>query len=406
VSAIACSPARSFALIFCLSLTLRLAFLYVVPLDPVRTLQWENAATANELLATGGYSNPYVLPTGPTAHPIPIYTGILAVIYWLFGATMTTEYVRCGLTAAALSAMYAMLPWLASRLSIPTQAGFIGGLAAAVIPFHMPGTLGEEIAAIVLALLMAGSLKRWQGSPSRSSSLKLGVAWGIAFHLSPPLLPVLLGFCAFELYQAGWRRAFRPVLCLLAGVILACAPWTYRNYRAFHEFVFIRSNFGLELRMGNHPGALASMDLMYRNAPALHPRMQAAEAAKVRDQGEIAYMRNARREAILWIRHNPSAFLQLTASRFAHFWLGPFHEPLTLAGTALLSLLALLGLRSSWRTLAMPERAALLLPLLLFPLIYYLLAYMPRYRIPIDGILFLLAGAQLRRLFVPASSPS
>jgi hypothetical protein len=117
-------------------------------------------------------------------------------------------------------------------------------------------------------------------------------------------------------------------------------------------------------------------------------------------------MRNARREAVLWIRQNPGAFVQLTASRFAQFWLGPFHEPLTLAGTTLLSLLALLGLRNLWPILARPERAALLLPILLFPLIYYLLAYMPRYRIPIDGILFLLAGAHLWRWFTPTPRSS
>jgi hypothetical protein len=34
-----------------------------------------------------------------------------------------------------------------------------------------------------------------------------------------------------------------------------------------------------------------------------------------------------------------------------------------------------------------------MMPLIWYPLIYYLVAYMPRYRVPLDWILFLLAGA-------------
>lgn len=52
--------------------------------------------------------------------------------------------------------------------------------------------------------------------------------------------------------------------------------------------------------------------------------------------------------------------------------------------------------KSAWRSfpmLAIPQRATFLIPLITYPLIYYIVAYMPRYRIPIDWILFILAGA-------------
>lgn len=50
----------------------------------------------------------------------------------------------------------------------------------------------------------------------------------------------------------------------------------------------------------------------------------------------------------------------------------------------------------AWRSIpkiTIPQRAAFLIPLITYPLIYYIVAYMPRYRIPIDWILFILAGA-------------
>ena len=47
----------------------------------------------------------------------------------------------------------------------------------------------------------------------------------------------------------------------------------------------------------------------------------------------------------------------------------------------------------SRRALAPPQWAVLLIPLATYPLIYYVVAYMFRYRIPINGILILLAGA-------------
>jgi hypothetical protein len=45
----------------------------------------------------------------------------------------------------------------------------------------------------------------------------------------------------------------------------------------------------------------------------------------------------------------------------------------------------------------MPQRAVLLIPLLTYPLIYYLVAYMGRYRLPMDWILLVLAGAEVWR---------
>jgi hypothetical protein len=178
-------------------------------------------------------------------------------------------------------------------------------------------------------------------------------------------------------------------------MILACIPWGVRNYRTFDAVFFIRSNLGLELRMGNHEGASAAMDVMDRTGEHLHPRTHQGEARKVQALGEVAYMRQAGREALSWIGANPGAFLKLTAGRGVHWWCGPLYNPPVALLVTGLTLMALLGIWRSRAALDAPGRAAILVPLISYPLIYYLVAYMPRYRQPVDWIYVLLAAAAI-----------
>ena len=110
----------------------------------------------------------------------------------------------------------------------------------------------------------------------------------------------------------------------MLGALLACVPWGWRNYNVFHEFFFIRSNLGLELRMGNHRGTAATYAQMDREGHYYqHPRIVPAEALKVKELGEAAYMRQALDDALVWMKEHPGEFPKLTSRRFFHFWLIP-----------------------------------------------------------------------------------
>ncbi len=119
------------------------------------------------------------------------------------------------------------------------------------------------------------------------------------------------------------------------------------------------------------------------------------EAKKVRDLGEADYMRQPRDEALVWIRQHPLEFLHLTLVRALYFWFGPLSRGWLAVPVALVTILALLGL---WRTMPMlsiPQRAALLMPLAAFPLVYYVLNHIGHYRAPLERMFFLLAGVQV-----------
>jgi hypothetical protein len=107
-------------------------------------------------------------------------------------------------------------------------------------------------------------------------------------------------------------------------------------------------------------------------------------------------MRQAQAEAWSWIRRHPGQFASLTARRMANVWIGPIDEPFqNVIGVLALTCLALAGLWVAWPRLTIPQRAALLIPLVAFPMVYYIAAYSPRYRIPLDWVFYILAGAAL-----------
>ena len=390
---ISSKPWRAFFIIFMLSCSIQGFFLTKVPERWVRPhTRWETQAVSVSLADTGRFADPYMLPTGSTAHLPPIPPAMDGLVYKVLGLTLTAGYVAWMVNIVIAAFLWGMLPWLAGRIGLPTPAGFLAGLAGAVVP-RWPGH-GEALTAVAIGLLMVAFVHRWtSGRSTAKGSILLGAAAGVAFHVQPALLPVMLGWMAFELWWSRDRRKLRWAALMILGAVLACVPWGLRNYRTFDAVFFIRSNLGLELRMGNHEGASAAMDVMDRYQEHIHPRTHEGEARKVQELGEIVYMRQAGDEALDWIRANPWTFTKLTASRATHWWLGPLYDPPMALVTAAITLLALLGV---WRTvpsLAVPQRAALLIPVVTYPLIYYVVAYMPRYREPVNWIFLLLAGA-------------
>jgi len=398
------TPWWSGLLVFLIALAIRMFFITLIPRDALQpSTDWELDSIAMSLVTTGEFADPYVLPTGPTAHTPPIPPAILALIYKVFGITMTAGIAGWLFRMLAQSAIWGLLPWIGGRIGVGWKAGLVGGLAGALFPQLLAH--GEALAAVLLGLLVVAVVRRWESVPRPAGSLFLGLAFGISFHVQPVFLLVFLGYLGFELYWRSDHGKWRSAALVAVAALVACIPWGVRNYRAFDAVFFVRSNFGLELRMGNHEGAEASMDDPHFRGGAPHPRTDPAEALKVREWGEVPYMREAGAAARAWIVSNPGDFTRLTAKRIGYFWLGPLNQP----GIALLSVmltgLALLGAVRVIRGLPRPGTAALLIPLLAFPLVYYLVPWQHRYRFPIEWILFLLAGAALIALVSPSGVP-
>ncbi len=405
VAWVARSPARAFILIFLLGLSIRVADLTTISARRILPNdRMEDTAIATALVERGEFADPYIIPSGPTAHLPPLVPGIHAFFWRVFGMGLAGGVAAFLFNIVALSALYALAPWLGEKLGLGREPGVLAGIVGSFVVLRFGNA--EEATGLVLALLAVVFLRRWttEQPPARRSFI-LGLACGIAFHLQPVLLSVVLGWMVFELWWRRTRRSWAMSGLVVLGMALACAPWAWRNHTVLHDAFFIRSNLGLELRMGNNDHATGDWEEMGRRGDYRHPRMHLDEAELVRDLGEAEYMRRAGREALEWIRAHPARFLALTASRFTQYWLGPIARPRTALAVTALTILALLGAWRSLPTMSPPQRAALMTPLLCYPLIYYVVGYMPRYRVALDWTLLLLAGAAVWRWLTPSPVP-
>jgi hypothetical protein len=168
-------------------------------------------------------------------------------------------------------------------------------------------------------------------------------------------------------------------------------PWLVRDYRVFHKFVPIRGNFGLELYIGNTPGANGTWQWW------MHPSQNVLEMRQYLALGETAYVAEKKREAMALIRSDPSRFAKVSLFRFVYYWAGvpraekyEIVEDLRQSLFLGFSVLAIWGAIRAWRQ-RVPGAALYILLLLSFPTVYYFVFPHARYRHPIDPELVVLS---------------
>jgi hypothetical protein len=127
--------------------------------------------------------------------------------------------------------------------------------------------------------------------------------------------------------------------------------------------------------------------------------------------GEVAYTRDKTAQAWDYIRAHPAIFLRLTLRRCFRFWsgTGSAGAPLIYELHALLtSLLGFAGLAFLYRNRSRAFAVLMALPLLLFPIPYYITHAEFRYRLNIDPLLTLLAAYAVTQLATrwPRTSPT
>jgi hypothetical protein len=229
------------------------------------------------------------------------------------------------------------------------------------------------------------------------------VLWGILFLLNP--VP-LLSYVAITI----WVSFFKPIgriqkLALIIIPLAVVSPWLVRNYEVFHHFIPIRDSMGTELSLANSPCATFSFDGNRSKKCYQHPNESVAEAKRVVALGEYEYNKTNLREALDWIRGNPRKFADLTKQRFLAYWFfsarGIFfdgrHIPIGIVILWAVTPLSIVGL---WLLFKKDRDAAslFLVWLVLFPPIYYVLAYTQRYVFPILWASFIPASYVLSEI--------
>lgn len=410
--------ATSLMLILFVAFGLRVAFTWnYVDEHPRQALSvipfmFESGDIALSLAQGHGFSSPFRIPTGPTAWMTPVYPALLAGVFRLFGIYTFYSY----LAATGLNILFATLACIPIFFAGKRMAGATLGAGAAWLWAIFPNAIlltfesmwDACLAALLAAIILWATLALAESSRPRDW-VGYGLLWGLASMTNPTLLSVLPFLLLWLAYCARRRKDSWMALPTIAlGVALLCAvPWTVRNYTVFHRFVPLRSVFGLQLWLGNNPQA---------NPPwlgTLHPINDMQERQQYIDIGEMDYMRLKRREALGYIAAHPRRELWLAKERFISIWSGGSSAPLEdLAANdslwfryvLLFNILAAIGALAGIILLAL-RRSIYTVPLgafpVIFPCVYYATLALPRYNLPVEPVVLLLAAMAIAGVFRP-----
>jgi 4-amino-4-deoxy-L-arabinose transferase-like glycosyltransferase len=216
----------------------------------------------------------------------------------------------------------------------------------------------------------------------------MGAYCGAAALVNPALLPALLALMGWAAWQTRKTARYAPLLGLVV-LLLVFAPWPIRNARVLHAFIPMRSTVGLELWMGNRAGATGFLE--ESQFPIFNRREYDQYAAK----GEVAYMRDKSALAKATMRAHPAEFLRLSTVRCFRFWTGTGNKDGSVFFVIHAVLTTSLGVAGIWRLFerrVVSLAVLFLLPLIFFPLPYYITHAEFRYRLVVDPLLTILGA--------------
>jgi hypothetical protein len=212
-----------------------------------------------------------------------------------------------------------------------------------------------------------------------------------------------------------WARHHRggvtSLTLLLAFAVLTITPWTLRNYFLFDRLVPIKSNFGHELLIGNHPTSngllpeeMSGIERSVRGytSPLPDIPMSSDEIAAYDEMNEAETNRQYLMRGLENVAHDPTGFLIRSLHRFIRFWTlvrlpGDLLEGFSHVVYFMVLVSAIHGIR-----VALKRRCSglpLLIVLAVYPIAYYVTVVgLYRYRFPVEPFLIVFSAVALTDL--------
>lgn len=414
---ILCSPIFITGCAFALRMFLVYLAARLTPIPTKSNLPFgfEVGQVAKSIAEGKGFSSPLGPPdTGPTAWFTPIYPYLLAAIFKLFGIFSGKSHVVIQTLNCAFAALTVIpIHGIAKRTfgeGVATGAAWMWVFLPTALYYPVVWVWDTALTALIFSLIFWATL-----ALREKQSVRLwagyGALWAVGTLINPVILslfPFLLGWLIWDARKVSVSWA-RPAAAALLVFAMCLVPWTIRNYRVFGKIIVLRSNFGLELWLGNNTNVADTM------GEGQHPTDNLEEAAKYKRMGEVSYMAEKEQEAVSFMRTHPVDALSLAFRRFQVTWLVTTGNPLDIwsggnpAGKAFLvlncfiSVLCLFGALLANRA-RIPEAAPFAMVLLIFPLVFYVTHTSLRYRFPMDPIMLILAASTVAHVISVAKT--
>lgn len=364
---------------------------------------YEMGRIARSLAAGQGYANPFHGYTGPTAWVTPLFPMILGGVFKVFGIYSRLSAWTILSFDCLLNALMIPLIWETGErcfgLRVARWSAWIWALYPAAMQYAVKWIWEMTLTAFLFQLALVIALRvgcvgnRTGDGPTWWRWLEFGLVWGMIAISNPGVL-LLLPVCGiWMLARSGksWPNQLPKAVCSGLVFLAVIAPWLWRNERAFHAFVPFRTNFGVELYLGNGPGAdgfLMEYD---------HPSKNEAQFEIYRQMGELRYSAWRGDLAKQAIRADLPRFFRLCLIRTYFYWFGvpnPSGHGVGDFGRALnyglTSCAGLLGLGLALRR-RIPGAGLFAAAFLLLPLAYYIVTAHARFRHPLEPLIALLS---------------
>jgi 4-amino-4-deoxy-L-arabinose transferase-like glycosyltransferase len=356
---------------------------------------WEMGRIGAAIASGRGFGDPFGAATGPTAWEPPLYPYLTAAVFHLFGIySHSSAFVLLSINSA-FSAFTCVPIFLIAKRIFSEKVAVGSAWTWALLPYVMywctRWVWETSLSALLLAAILwvtltmqeRDGLKPWRW---------FGLLWGVAALNSTVLIAFLPASGLWVWCQRAKRgkRSLGGIAVSALVFIVLVAPWTARNYQTFGKLIFIRDNFGAELRLGNGRGADGTW-MQY-----LHPTQDLYAMRQYTEMGELAYIAMRKRQALDYIEADYPRFAVLCSKRFIYFWggvprlaqiwwLAQVKNSLFLAS----SVLMFWGLGRALRQ-RRPGAWLLFWLILLYPAIYYVVFPGQRYRHPIEPVITIL----------------
>jgi hypothetical protein len=387
----------------------------VPPEDDHWAFGYEMGRIAGSLAAGHGFAYP-TDPPQPTAWMAPVYPIILAAIFRSFGIfSPESALVVLGAQAVVSALSCVLLFILATQFfdrSVSRMSAVLLTFYPASIHFAVLKIWATTFSTTLLILLVVLFIRNSR-TPSALSSGSIGACCGLAALLDPVLMSVCAALVVWMI--CVWARHHRggvtSLTLLLAFAVLTITPWTLRNYFLFDRLVPIKSNFGHELLIGNHPTSngllpeeMSGIERSVRGytSPLPDIPMSSDEIAAYDEMNEAETNRQYLMRGLENVAHDPTGFLIRSLHRFIRFWTlvrlpGDLLEGFSHVVYFMVLVSAIHGIR-----VALKRRCSglpLLIVLAVYPIAYYVTVVgLYRYRFPVEPFLIVFSAVALTDL--------
>jgi hypothetical protein len=368
---------------------------------------YEMGSIARSIATGHGFANPFWIPTGSTAVITPVFPYLLAVVFKLFGVqTAAAALMMLGLNSA-FSALTCVPMYFIAKETLGLREAKWAAWAWAVFPYAISFSADSMWCESLTALLLTSLL--WITLELRhSESWPQWAGFGLLAGVTALTVPVTLSVIPFMAGWAAWqmrgkaKRWLAPAAVSMLALCATLLPWMVRNFVTFHQPVFIKDDFWLEVAVGN----LGNAEHWWNGD--VQPSGSPENLQQLESLGEVAYMQQKKVEAESYILSNPGVFLERSVRRVIFMWTGfwslrPSYlkeeplDPLNIVLCTSLTICAYFGIRTLFRK---DKKIAWMyaLPPLIFPISYYITHPDIEYRQPVDPEIVILACVGLLAL--------